>query len=876
MPDSSRNSSAAPSLSIGTFEQPSFNVAALLAGLTEDLIKQDKQSGKAFNPDPFIATLEGAVQTLIPLRRQVAQQIKTSEREVLQKEKQYRAKIDDFKNGLESVSRQFSGLDAKITEVGKTAIRIGEQLESIDRVRARASDAHDIILYYNEFARGDTTRLEALRKEGKQGRASVALVIRRLLAVARDVEGVEGGEETRATIEKYAERFEKDMLRLFEKAYLKGEPKGMAHCARTLLDFNGGHSCIQIYVNQHDFFISRERVEAPTSITETPMWEALADPNKPAPRSEPELAELYTDIRHQISQEAQIIEAVFPQPAVVMQVFLQRVFAQVIQTHIEKLIDAAQGSSTLVFLRILALARSSTAKLINDLKSHDFFRSASGVGMSSFESYAMTHDPAAETNEGSKPSKGSHHVAGGVGVAAISSMLDTQLDELFSQHLDNSHYLERESKSLTELYASYLLKYARWHRAINKAKPTNTLFDRMVNQLTNTATQSPGGATAPGVAPAQATGLKSLLKLSGLTTANSTDADADTSLVIDVDAENPLEESDGELNLDVAEKLLMWHAEAVGRMIELTPSSDVPKNVFSLLKTLADNYCNAYVETALESSLAQFVSHDTKLEPDLKPVTAIKAADMAMHLWQRYVTTAIVPLAAASVTIRREMSIFNNHILVRIEGKVNSLAQKCLENVVFWLSHSLSKQKKLDFKPKNDELEFTRIHTEPCVACSDFLNITRDTITRSMSGKNAEGFLTEVGVIFHSLLLEHLKKFPVSAIGGLMLTKDLAMYQDTIVKFNIPALNDRFEMIRELGNIFVVQPSILKSYLTESMLGRIDSKLLRPFLMMRADYGDHSKKFWDEVVGISSNGDVKSGLGNGNTDKGLWLSLTGF
>lgn len=97
------------------------------------------------------------------------------------------------------------------------------------------------------------------------------------------------------------------------------------------------------------------------------------------------------------------------------------------------------------------------------------------------------------------------------------------------------------------------------------------------------------------------------------------------------------------------------------------------------MKTLADSYCKAYVETALETSLAQFVTHDAKLEPDVKPLMVIKTADMAMHLWQRYVTTAIVPLASASVTVRREMSIFNNHILVRIEGKVNSMAQKCLE-----------------------------------------------------------------------------------------------------------------------------------------------------------------------------------------------------
>ena len=31
------------------------------------------------------------------------------------------------------------------------------------------------------------------------------------------------------------------------------------HCAQTLQDFNGGASCIQIYVNQHDFFINSVR-----------------------------------------------------------------------------------------------------------------------------------------------------------------------------------------------------------------------------------------------------------------------------------------------------------------------------------------------------------------------------------------------------------------------------------------------------------------------------------------------------------------------------------------------------------------------------------------------------------------------------------------
>jgi hypothetical protein len=191
----------------------------------------------------------------------------------------------------------------------------------------------------------------------------------------------------------------------------------------------------------------------------------------------------------------------------------------------------------------------------------------------------------------------------------------------------------------------------------------------------------------------------------------------------------------------------------------------------------------------------------------------IRRADLTMHLWQRYVTVALIPLGGSSVTVRREMSIFNNHVVVRIEGKANEIVQKATDgafvmmflvclgerflNVVFfaviisWLSTVLAKQKKLDFKPKNDDLAFARINTEPCLTASEFL-ATRvgQAATVSLSGKNAEAFLTEVGVSFHAcvftkserererltgvrlrLLLDHLKRFPVSATGGLMLTK---------------------------------------------------------------------------------------------------------
>lgn len=70
-----------------------------------------------------------------------------------------------------------------------------------------------------------------------------------------------------------------------------------------------------------------------------------------------------------------------------------------------------------------------------------------------------------------------------------------------------------------------------------------------------------------------------------------------------------------------------------------------------------------------------------------------------------------------------------------------------------WLRTLLQKQKKNDYKPSNDEISFARNTTEPCQAACDYLAYVKDTADGSLSGKNAEAFLTEVGVAFHRSVL---------------------------------------------------------------------------------------------------------------------------
>jgi hypothetical protein len=78
------------------------------------------------------------------------------------------------------------------------------------------------------------------------------------------------------------------------------------------------------------------------------------------------------------------------------------------------------------------------------------------------------------------------------------------------------------------------------------------------------------------------------------------------------------------------------------------------------------------------------------------------------------------------------------------------------------------------------------------------------------------------------------------------ISRDIKSYQDVVGTFKIPALRERFEFLRQLGQIFLLPPEVLKSYITENYLGRIDSSLLRPFLAQRADWGSQSEKAFND------------------------------
>lgn len=81
---------------------------------------------------------------------------------------------------------------------------------------------------------------------------------------------------------------------------------------------------------------------------------------------------------------------------------------------------------------------------------------------------------------------------------------------------------------------------------------------------------------------------------------------------------------------------------------------------------------------------ARLEAADTKTEPSLQSLTIVKSIDLICHLWQQYVNIALLPLASSSVTIRREMVVFNNQTINRIETSTNNLLQRIADGMYFF------------------------------------------------------------------------------------------------------------------------------------------------------------------------------------------------
>lgn len=702
------------------------------------------------------------------------------------------------------------------------AVQIGERLEDLDKQRRRALDANFLIQCWLEVSEaGQLTSLEdMIRRQGTgENKVRCAIIARQLMRMSQRLDpqswsqtngkrmnGVTNGvvgyrnNNTRELIEKFSETLEKDLLKQFDDSYRRQNFDDMLECAKVLHDFNGGASVVALFVNQHQFFIDRSQLITDEVTTDNETWERLADPDSDPPGVEPSLQSLIDEIRVVMQDESFIIKRAFPYYDVVLTKFIQRIFQQSIQQRLEMVLEKADTISSLAFLRSLHASRSYINNLIEDLKAH-----------------GLTEHP--------EPCS-----------AQTALSLDQQLDELFVPYLVGNSYIDRERKSLEELYSSLLFKFTIYHSRRKKV-PTGFMASLAQQGTQLLATAKDAYIDRLDSSELTATQKAMMLRVAGL---RDTDPSKNRN-------EIEVTDEDGVLSVPNAKRMLKWLAEGVRRALELGSGSDTPKDVSALLNLLLTSVGQVYIETSLDAAADSAITQETlKVEPDLAYLPSLQPAITITNIMSRFINTVLIRLAESNTTVRRSMELQTKQEVERIETKTNNIIRSTLTVVLNWVTKLLAGQKRNDFRPKDSELEaaqyFETLQTATCLSICTFLNRAFTLFAQAIDGQNLEILSSELAISIRDLLFEHFKKFNVNVTGGLMVTKDLSRYTTTLKDWPLTKeAESSVEVLSEIGNLFIIRDEALRDRARAIQPGGIGKKLqkadFRAFVLKREDSG---------------------------------------
>ena len=301
----------------------------------------------------------------------------------------------------------------------------------------------------------------------------------------------------------------------------------------------------------------------------------------------------------------------------------------------------------------------------------------------------------------------------------------------------------------------------------------------------------------------------------------------DTESASDQSGEIEVVDADGTLSITTTKRMLKWLAEAVGRSLELSSGSETPKDVLVLLTLLLTHLGAIYIDTALDAaSDVASTQENTKSEPDLTYLLPLRSAISTIALLSTCARSVLIPLATANVTIRREMEKTATAATERMEEKVNNIMHRTIDVVSTWTTKILSGQKKTDFRPRDDALSggsawLEQLQTPTCQAVFAFLSrFHQSALTALSPSPNLTALLTETAIALRSALLEHFKRFQVNAAGGIMVTKDISKYIELLRSWELePGFESSFEVLTEIGNLFVIGPEALRERMVRGKKG---------------------------------------------------------
>ncbi|WVZ89663.1 hypothetical protein U9M48_036037 [Paspalum notatum var. saurae] len=317
-----------------------------------------------------------------------------------------------------------------------------------------------------------------------------------------------------------------------------------------------------------------------------------------------------------------------------------------------------------------------------------------------------------------------------------------------------------------------------------------------------------------------------------------------------------------QISVTVITEFVRWNEEAITRCTLLFSQPTVAASVRSVFACLLDQvsqYLTEGLDRARESLNEAAAMRDrfvigtsVSRRVAAAAASAQEAAASAGESSFRTFMIAVQRCASSVAILQQYFSNTISRLLLPVDGAhpsacedmgsavsvVEAAAHKgllqCIDTVMSEVERLLSlEQKATDYRTPDDGALPDHRPTNACTRIVAYLSRVLEVAFSALEGLNKQSFLTELGNRLHKGLLNHWQKFTFSPSGGLRLKRDITEYGDFVRSFNAPSIDEKFEQLGIVANVFIVAPESLASLYEGTPSIRKDA--LR-FIQLRDDY----------------------------------------
>ncbi|XP_010453306.1 PREDICTED: exocyst complex component SEC10 [Camelina sativa] len=723
--------------------------------------------------DGLLSLFKDACKELVDLRKQVDGRLNTLKKEVSTQDAKHRKTLTEIEKGVDGLFESFARLDGRISSVGQTAAKIGDHLQSADAQRETASQTIDLIKYLMEFngSPGDLMELSALFSDDSRV-AEAASIAQKLRSFAEEDIGRQGA-GTAAGNATPGRGLEVAVANLQDYCNeLENRLLSRFDAASQRRDLSTMSECAKILSQ-----FNRGTSAMQHYVATRPMFIDVEVMN--------------SDIRLVLGDHGSQ-----PSPSNVARGLsaLYKEITDTVRKEAATITAVFPAPNEVMAILVQRVLEQRVTGILDKILAKPSLMSPPSVQEGGLLLYLRMLAVAYErTQELAKDLR-----AVGCGDLDVEDLTES----LFSSHKDE--YPEHEQASLKQLYQAKMEEL----RAESQ----------QVSESSGTIGRSRGASVSSSQQQLSVTVVTEFVRWNEEAITRCTlFSSQPATLAFNVKA----------IFTCQLDQVSVYITEGLERARDGLSEAAALRERF-VLGTSVSRRVAAAAASAAEAAAAAGESSFKSF------MVAVQRCGSSVAIVQQYFANSIsrllLPVDGAHAASCEEMST----ALSKAEAAAYKGLQQCIETVMAEVDRLLSsEQKSTDYRSPDDGIAPDHRPTNACMRVVAYLSRVLESAFTALEGLNKQAFLTELGNRLEKLLLTHWQKFTFNPSGGLQLKRDLNEYVVFVKSFGAPSVDEKFELLRIIANVFIVAPDSLPTLFEGSPSIRKDAQR---FIQLREDY----------------------------------------